>query len=132
MKNQLSKLSLVLIGFIGGVAFLINCGGGGDTTTVSIPGLPEIPVPDLINEADAGALPVISDQMLCYAYQPQSITDENQVDMMRCMKQSTKVQELFDNLSGIYAEGWILINFVNFSHSGNLSSQSNIQYLFYK
>ena len=28
MKNNLSKLSMILIGFVGGLSFLISCGGG--------------------------------------------------------------------------------------------------------
>ena len=38
MKNHLSKLSLMLIGFIGGVAFLISCGDGGDSAIASVVG----------------------------------------------------------------------------------------------
>jgi len=102
MKNQLSKLSMILIGFISGVAFLISCGG--DRT---------------INDADAGALPDISDQMLCIGNT--SLIDENSVSTMSCMKQSTKVKEVFDNLAGIYAEDWILVEM-----------QSNGMFLFYK
>lgn len=109
MKNHLSKLSLVLIGFVGGVAFLISCGGGDSANTV----LPDIP----INDADAGALPVINDQMYCVSgISPNLIVDEtyifNQASSpyaVECMKQSTKVKQQFNNLAEIYAEGWIMV-----------------------
>jgi hypothetical protein len=44
MKNHLSNLSMVFIGFVAGIAFLISCGGNGsgsgsDSTTF-VPGLP--------------------------------------------------------------------------------------------
>lgn len=32
MKNNLSKLSMILIGFVGGVSFLISCGGDDSST----------------------------------------------------------------------------------------------------
>lgn len=44
MNDQLSKLSIGLLGFVAGVAFLISCGGSGDGDTgISLP----------INDADA-------------------------------------------------------------------------------
>jgi len=46
MKNQLSNLSMILIGFIGGIAFLISCGE------------------DSTNDANAADVPDINDQML--------------------------------------------------------------------
>ena len=119
MKNQMSKLSLVLIGFIGGIAFLISCGGGGsEGTSVSLPGLP-------INEADAGALPVINDQMYCTG-NPYYMLDETNdstvstVSGLSCIKQSTKVQQKYNSLAGVYAEGWVMVEI------------ETAQYLFYK
>ena len=103
MKNQMSKLPLVLIGFIGGIAFLISCGGGSDGTSVSLP----------INDADAGTLPVINDQMFCQGTLPFMLDETNDGTVSRvwltCMKQSTKVQQKYNSLAGVYAEGWIMV-----------------------
>lgn len=91
MKNQLSKLSMILIGFIGGLAFLISCGD------------------DSTNDATAADVPVIDDQMFCSSNA--FIVDETSTtDTLFCMKQSTKVQQRYKSLAGIYAEGWIMVD----------------------
>ena len=114
MKNHTSKLSLIFFGFIGGIAFLISCGGSGSSSV----GLP-------INDADAD-VPVISDQMFCIGG-INSVIDENATNQISCMKQSTKVKETYNNLSGPYSEGWILISNTTYG-----SVAANMTYLFYK
>jgi len=104
MKNQLSNLSMILIGFIGGVAFLISCGE------------------DSTNDANAADVPDINDQMFCSSNA--FVVDETSTtDTLYCMKQSTKVQQRYKSLAGIYAEGWIMVDM-------QLSTGS--MFLFYK
>ena len=104
MKNQISKLSMILIGFIGGVAFLISCGS------------------DSTNDVAAADVPVIDDQMYCTSNA--FIVDETSTtDTLFCMKQSTKVQQRYKSLAGVYAEDWIMVDM-------QLSTGS--MYLFYK
>ena len=104
MKNQPSKLSMILFGFIGGLAFLISCDNGST------------------NDAVAADVPVIDDQMFCSS--SSFIVDETSaVDTLFCMKQSTKVQQRYKSLAGIYAEGWIMVDM-------QLSTGS--MFLFYK
>lgn len=106
MKKQLSRLSIALLGFVGGVAFLINCGG--DSGAV-------------VNTA-AADVPVINDQMFCTSNA--FIVDETSAtDTLFCMKQSTKVQQRFKSLAGVYAEDWIMVDM-------QLSTGS--MFLFYK
>ena len=72
MKNHLSGLSLILIGFVGGVAFLISCDS------------------DSNNDVAAADVPVINDQMFCTS--DTFIVDQTSTtDTLFCMKQSTKV-----------------------------------------
>jgi len=104
MKNQLSNLSMILIGFIGGIAFLISCGE------------------DSTNDANAADVPDINDQMFCSSNA--FIVDQTSTtDTLYCMKQSTKVQQRYKSLAGIYAEGWIMVDM-------QLSTGS--MFLFYK
>jgi len=106
MTNQLSKISSALLGFVAGVAFLISCGGGDSLT---------------INDAVAD-VPVINDQMFCTSNA--FIVDEtSNSDTLFCMKQSTKVQQRYKSLAGIYAEDWIMVDM-------QLSTGS--MFLFYK
>ena len=106
MKNHLSKLSMLLIGFVGGVAFLISCGS------------------DSTNDVAAADVPVIDDQMFCTSNT--FIVDETSTtDTLFCMKQSTKVKQTINNMSEIYAEGWVLIQLAD-----NIAGSSTL--LFYK
>lgn len=105
MKNQLSKLSLAFIGFVAGVAFLISCGN------------------DSTNDASAADVPVIDDQMYCTANE--FIADQtSNADTLFCMKESTKVQQRYKSLAGVYAEDWIMVD-MQLSGTGSM-------YLFYK
>jgi hypothetical protein len=104
MKNHLSGLSLILIGFVGGVAFLISCDS------------------DSNNDVAAADVPVINDQMFCTS--DTFIVDQTSTtDTLFCMKQSTKVQQRYKSLAGVYAEDWIMVDM-------QLSTGS--MYLFYK
>jgi hypothetical protein len=104
MKKQLSNLHMILIGFIGGLAFLISCGE------------------DSTNDAAAADVPDINDQMFCSSNA--FVVDETSTtDTLYCMKQSTKVQQRYKSLAGIYAEGWIMVDM-------QLSTGS--MFLFYK
>lgn len=104
MKNHLSGLSLIVIGFVGGVAFLISCDS------------------DSNNEVAAADVPVINDQMFCTS--DTFIVDQTSTtDTLFCMKQSTKVQQRYKSLAGVYAEDWIMVDM-------QLSTGS--MYLFYK
>ena len=118
MHNRLSNLSIGLLGFVAGVAFLVSCGGG-DSTGVSLP----------INNANAN-VPQITDQMICYTEAGINwAIDETYVANpagLPCMKQSTKVKQVFNNLSEVYAEGWVMVQASGFSAS-NVGA-----FLFYK
>ncbi len=104
MKNYLSRLPMILIGFVGGVAFLISCDS------------------DSTNDVAAADVPVINDQMFCTS--DTFIVDQTSTtDTLFCMKQSTKVQQRYKSLAGVYAEGWIMVDM-------QLSTGS--MYLFYK
>ncbi len=104
MKNHLSGLSLIVIGFVGGVAFLISCDS------------------DSNNDVAAADVPVINDQMFCTS--DTFIVDQTSTtDTLFCMKQSTKVQQRYKSLAGVYAEDWIMVDM-------QLSTGS--MYLFYK
>ena len=104
MKNHLSGLSMILIGFVGGVAFLISCDS------------------DSNNDVAAADVPVINDQMFCTS--DTFILDQTSAtDTLFCMKQSTKVQQRYKSLAGVYAEDWIMVDM-------QLSTGS--MYLFYK
>ena len=82
---------MIVIGFIGGVTFLISCDN------------------DSANDAVAADLPVIDDQMLCTSNN--FILDETSTtDTLFCMKQSTKVQQRYKSLAGIYAEDWVMVD----------------------
>ena len=102
MKNQ---LLMIIVGFIAGIAFLISCDG------------------DSTNDADAADVPAITDQMVCSSNT--FILDETSTtDTLFCMKQSTKVQQRYKSLAGIYAEDWVMID-MQLSSTGSM-------YLFYK
>lgn len=112
MRNQLTKLSIAFLGFIAGIAFLINCGGSSS-----------------INNAVAGTLPVINDQMFCAGlYSQNAMVEDSSVgnvgDTLVCMKQSSKVEVRYQSLAGVYAENWIMISMEGYGTVG--------QYLFYK
>ena len=105
MNNIQSKLSFVFLGFVAGVAFLVSCGGDG------------LPVNDAVAD-----VPVINDQMYCTSNS--FIVDEtSNTDTLFCMKQSTKVQQRYKSLAGVYAEDWIMVDM-------QLSTGS--MFLFYK
>ena len=104
MNNHLSGLSLIVIGFVGGVAFLISCDS------------------DSTNDVAAADVPVINDQMFCTS--DTFIVDQTSTtDTLFCMKQSTKVQQRYKSLAGVYAEDWIMVDM-------QLSNGS--MFLFYK
>ena len=114
MNDQLSKLSIGLLGFVAGVAFLISCGGGGDTG-VSLP----------INDADANA-PQINDQMFCSAKSLDMVDETSVADTLTCMNQSNKVRQTYKSLAEVYAEGWIMVQIAG------TSNVTAVTLLFYK
>lgn len=99
MKNNISKLFLVLVGYVSGVALLIGFGGM-----------------DIISNADAETLPQaqVTDQMVCHAGKILTVLNKNySKKSLTCMKRSTRATHDYNNLADIYAEGWIVVDINN-------------------
>lgn len=95
-----------LLGFVAGLIFLISCGSDESVT---------------INSASAD-VPVINDQMFCTS-NAFIVDEKSTIDTLFCMKQSTKVQQRYKSLAGIYAEDWIMVD---------MQLATGSMYLFYK
>lgn len=56
-------------------------------------------------------VPQITDQMICVTgFDGNSVLNEATTNSMICMKQSTKARQIFNNMSEIFAEGWITMS----------------------
>ena len=92
MKNIISKLSLVLIGYISGVVLSTSF------------------------NSEAGTLPQaqVADQMVCHAGKILTVLNKNySKKSLTCMKRSTQATHEYNNLAEIYAEGWIVVDINN-------------------
>ena len=87
----MSKLPILLTGFISAVAFLISFDGIG-----------------------AESQPQVKDQMVCHAGKILTVLNKNySKKSLTCMKRSTQANQDYNNLADIYAEGWIIIDINN-------------------
>ncbi|MFV1985102.1 MAG: hypothetical protein ACC657_16255 [Thiohalomonadales bacterium] len=67
-----------------------------------------------ITEGKAESNPKIKDQMVCYASNTLTLLNKNySKKSLTCMKRSTQSNYEYNNLAGIYAEGWIITDISN-------------------
>jgi len=103
MKKTVFKFSLVLAGFISGMALLIGSTGIGFSV-------------DIINDVEAGTLPQVQvkDQMVCHVGRILAVLNKNYSSRsLTCVKRSTQATHYYNNLAVIYAEGWIVVDINN-------------------
>lgn len=105
MKNIISKISLVLAGFISGVVLLISFDRIDTGSGIAV-----------IHNVDASTLPQTqaTDQMVCHAGKILTVLNKNySKKSLTCMKRSTLATHDYNNLADIYAEGWIVVDINN-------------------
>jgi hypothetical protein len=73
-------------------------------------------------------VPQITDQMMCVTNMSGGdVLNETTTTSLICMKQSTKVQQIFSNMAEVFADGWVTM-----SISADGTSVGGTWYLFYK
>jgi len=57
------------------------------------------------------SVPQLTDQMICVTgFDGGSVLNEVTTSSMICMKQSTKVRQIFNNMSEVFSEGWVTMS----------------------
>jgi len=100
-----SKLYLVLIGFISGVSLLVSFGGTRAGSDISI-----------INSAVAQPFQQaqLTDQMVCHIGKILTVLNKNYSSKsLTCLKRSSRMNQSYNNLAEVYAEGWIVVDINN-------------------
>ena len=73
-------------------------------------------------------VPQITDQMMCVTNMSGGdVLNETTPTSLICMKQSTKVQQIFSNMAEVFADGWVTM-----SISADGTSVGGTWYIFYK
>ena len=92
MKNLVSKLQIMLVGSVSGLALLIS----------------------FVSEAGTLSQAKVTDQMICHSGKILTVLNKNySKKSLTCMRRSTQDTYEYNNLAEIYAEGWVVVDINN-------------------